>query len=233
MATDINYTKTMESLGSYRREKDEKKLERNSHSSSYHPEKESRSHYPPRGGSYDTPIGSRLRSPPRSVRRDEFSRDASSALMGNRGRELTPSRRNPIEMENKSRSLGSKSDVPLPRLPTSQRLSHGHGNVRSRLGERVWVEKAPQSQISHTPPPRPPREPMVTSQEVNYSLKRRPALERISLPVARNLLPDGDDQSFHMEPATQERVPALQRLTPPTEERIPLLLNGAANSKSG
>ncbi|KAG2284595.1 hypothetical protein Bca52824_055815 [Brassica carinata] len=95
------------------------------------------------------------------------------------------------------------------RTHVSQRISHGQVSVHSRLGDRVWVEKGSQSQISHTPPPNPPREPMIISQEVNSSLERRPVLERLALPVARTLLPDGDDLNVQKEPSTQERMSAL------------------------
>uniref|UniRef100_A0A0D3B9U6 Uncharacterized protein n=1 Tax=Brassica oleracea var. oleracea TaxID=109376 RepID=A0A0D3B9U6_BRAOL len=118
------------------------------------------------------------------------------------------------------------------RHPDSQRLSQGNASVHSRLGDRVWVEKG-SSQVSHTPPPRPPRETMHGSQKVNSSLERCPVTERISLPVARNILPDGAAINNQVELVSQDRVPALQRLTPPTNERIPLLLHGAANSESG
>ncbi|WZZ37449.1 hypothetical protein YC2023_020850 [Brassica napus] len=74
---------------------------------------------------------------------------------------------------------------------------------------------------------------MIISQEVNSSLERRPVLERLALPVARTLLPDGDDLNVQKEPSTQERMSALQRLTPPSNARVPLLLNGVANSDSG
>lgn len=74
---------------------------------------------------------------------------------------------------------------------------------------------------------------MNISQEITSSLERRPATERLSLPVARKILPDGDNNTFQVEPITQARLPALQRLKPPTAERVPLLLNGAANSESG
>ncbi|CAN7090376.1 unnamed protein product [Brassica rapa subsp. narinosa] len=74
---------------------------------------------------------------------------------------------------------------------------------------------------------------MIISQEVNSSLERRPAVERLALPVARTLLPDGDDLNFQKEPSSQERMSALQRLTPTSNVRVPLLLNGVANSDSG
>ncbi|WZZ66704.1 hypothetical protein YC2023_078074 [Brassica napus] len=115
-----------------------------------------------------------------------------------------------------------------------QHLVVSQTNVHSRLGERIWVEKGSQSQLSHTPPPRPPREPMINNQEVESSLERRSALERISQPVARMLLPDGDDQNIQLAPLSQDRLPVLQRIAlPQANERVPLLHNGVANSDSG
>ena len=63
----------------------------------------------------------------------------------------------------------------------------------------------PVSQVSHTPPPRPAREPMRTPagtiSEHNGSKERRPALERIS-PVVSLI-------------ASSERRPAMERLSLP------------------
>ncbi|KAG2332792.1 hypothetical protein Bca52824_003972 [Brassica carinata] len=122
-----------------------------------------------------------------------------------------------------SRGAGSKNkSVDLPeggpsqRIPASRRLSQGHGSVHARLGERVWVEKGSlthsqtQSQVSHTPPPRPPREGIAGSLE------------------------DGDGTDTHEGPSSQTRISALQRLAPPPlSERTPLLQNGEPNSESG
>lgn len=52
-------------------------------------------------------------------------------------------------------------------------------------------------------------------------------------PVARALLPNGDDNTCPEESPQQGRLSALHRLAPPSEERVPLLRNGAANSDSG
>ncbi|KAF3527149.1 hypothetical protein F2Q69_00049554 [Brassica cretica] len=75
---------------------------------------------------------------------------------------------------------------------------------------------------------------MINNQEVESSLERRSALERISQPVARMLLPDGDDQNIQLAPLSQDRLPVLQRIAlPQANERVPLLHNGVANSDSG
>ncbi|KAF2607787.1 hypothetical protein F2Q68_00043509 [Brassica cretica] len=179
--------------------------------------------------------GSRQRTPPRSFTLDRgpFLRDTHPDPLEDKERAHSSYKGGGGERENRHTSADSRIGRPPQRPPASHRLSHGQASVHSRLGERVWVDKASQSQISYTPPPRPPREPMNVSQEVNSSLERRPALERIALPVARNLLTDGDDLNFQKELPSQERVPALQRITPPSSARVPLLLNGAANSDSG
>ncbi|CAN7004010.1 unnamed protein product [Brassica oleracea var. botrytis] len=175
---DINYSKTMESLDSYRRAKDDRKEERNR--SSYYQNRvmDSRPYYRSREDLYATPRGSRQRTPPRlHSNRDYYNKDASSALLVDRDRATPPHYRRARELE----------------IRRSLRISQGQASVHSRLGDKVWVEKASQSRASHTPPPRPPREPMIGSQEVNSSVEQRPVTERLSLTVARNILPDGDD----------------------------------------
>ncbi|KAL0827637.1 hypothetical protein Bca101_051315 [Brassica carinata] len=134
----------------------------------------------------------------------------------------------------RSKSSGLRVDGVSHRLPSSQRLSHEQGSAHSRLGEKVWVEKGTQSQVSHTPPPRLQREAMGASQEVNSSNDRRSALERLALP-SNHPLPTKEPIAMTLEgPPSASRVPALQRIEPPlTSERTPLLQNGVANSESG
>ncbi|CAN6851370.1 unnamed protein product, partial [Brassica oleracea] len=216
---NINYSRTKDSLDAFRRAKDEKKADRSRAPHVFDREREDQARYHRRGEGYETPRAPRPRSPTRSYysERSHYHRDLP--LESLREKERTSS-------ISKYGRVGQRTHV-------SQRISHGQVSVHSRLGDRVWVEKGSQSQISHTPPPNPPREPMIIRQEVNSSLERRPVLERLALPVARTLLPDGDDLNVQKEPSTQERMSALQRLTPPSNARVPLLLNGVANSDSG
>ncbi|CAN7005190.1 unnamed protein product [Brassica oleracea var. botrytis] len=192
---DINYSRTKDSLDAFRRAKDEKKADRSRAPHVFDREREDQAHYHRRGEGYETPRAPRPRSPTRSYysERSHYHRDLP--LESLREKERTSS-------ISKYGRVGQRTHV-------SQRISHGQVSVHSRLGDRVWVEKGSQSQISHTPPPNPPREPMIISQEVNSSLERRPVLERLALPVARTLLPDGDDLNVQKEPSTQERMSAL------------------------
>ncbi|CAF2293219.1 unnamed protein product [Brassica napus] len=115
---DINYSKTMESLDSYRRAKDDRKEERNR--SSYQTRAmDSRPYYRSREDLYATPRGSRQRTPPRLYSiRDYYNKDASSALLVDRDRAIPPHYRRPRERE-VSRSLDSKREDPV-RRPASQ-----------------------------------------------------------------------------------------------------------------
>ncbi|KAH0900324.1 hypothetical protein HID58_049892, partial [Brassica napus] len=201
------------------RAKDEKKVDRSRAPHVFDREREDQALYHRRGEGYETPRAPRPRSPTRSYYSERSHYHIDLPLESLREKERTSS-------ISKYGKVGQRTHV-------SQRISHGQVSVHSRLGDRVWVEKGSQSQISHTPPPNLPREPMIISQEVNSSLERRPVLERLALPVARTLLPDGDDLNVQKEPSTQERMSALQRLTPPSNARVPLLLNGVANSDSG
>lgn len=231
---DINYSRTMENLDAYRRAKDDKKMEKHRYESSRHHEIEGQPRYQKREN-YDNHGAGRYMTPtrPSSQRGGSFREDSRISLGDNR-RSLQEARKGYREVENRSRPVDSRNAPPPHRTSAALRISHGQTSVHSRLGDKIWVEKAPHSQISHTPPPRPQREPMTASQEVNSSLERRPALERISQPVARTLLPDGDDLTFPTEHPSQERLSALQRIAPPlSSERVPLLLNGVANSDSG
>lgn len=110
-----------------------------------------------------------------------------------------------------------------PRPPASQRLSLTRGSSgQARLGEQVWVEKPGQSSSAHasqtskTPSPRPPREHIqITPQEkLAGSQERISALQRLS------------------GSTPQDRTSALQRLSG-SASRVPLLVNGVANSDSG
>ncbi|CAG7902779.1 unnamed protein product, partial [Brassica rapa] len=216
---DINYSRTKDSLDAVRRAKDEKKADRSRAPHVFDREREDQARYHRRGEGYETPRAPRPRSPTRSYYSERSQYHRYLPLESLREKERTSS-------ISKFGRVGQRTHV-------SQRISHGQVSVHSRLRDRVWVEKGSQSHVSHTPPPNPPREPMIISQEVNSSLERRPAVERLALPVARTLLPDGDDLNFQKEPSSQERMSALQRLTPPSNVRVPLLLNGVANSDSG
>lgn len=223
---DINQTKTLESLDSYRRARDERRLGKGRDAE---------------GGRRDTNYyrrnlqSNRQRSPPRY--RSRLSSDAS------------------VETRNNHKTLPLHGAS--PRVSASHRLSQGHTSIHSRLGERVWVEKGSHSIISHTPSPKPQREAMITSQEVNSSQShgvpalrcqqtavqtplplvgtittpskdRRSALQRIELPesTSQHRMAEG------LNVGSQDRLPALQRLALPTA-RVPLLRNGTANSDSG
>lgn len=100
-----------------------------------------------------------------------------------------------------------------------------------------------QSQISHTPSPKPQREPMATGKSLltnsphtprgsAHSGERRSALERLS----GELLSTGQDRSLLSRGENSlpsgERRSALERLSG-VPDRVPLLHNGIANSDSG
>ncbi|WZZ36103.1 hypothetical protein YC2023_019504 [Brassica napus] len=105
----------------------------------------------------------------------------------------------------RSKSSGLRVDGVSHRLPSSQRLSHEQGSAHSRLGEKVWVEKGTQSQVSHTPPPRLQREAMGASQEVNSSNDRRSALERLALP-SNHPLPTKEPIAMTLEAPDYQRT---------------------------
>lgn len=266
---DINQSNTLESLDSFRRAKDDKKLERNR---SYHQRRDTdfQPRYQRRDDSHDTSRNLRCSSPIQTRRNPPLGR------YGDRSDDLQASREG-----GRDTGLGRISlDKRLARTsPASRRMPQGHTSIQSRLGGKTWVEKSSHSQLSHTPPAVPRCDAVIASQEVNSSLERRPAQERLSLPKSRTLLQIGDDPepqddrlskgqtlthdvSMHSQerrpvidrlslpvarPLLQfgdfapsaigqsslERLPALQRITVPAEERIPLLLNGVANSDSG
>ncbi|KAF2531004.1 hypothetical protein F2Q70_00032222 [Brassica cretica] len=100
-----------------------------------------------------------------------------------------------------------------------------------------------QSQISHTPSPKPQREPMATGKSLltnsphtprgsAHSGERRSALERLS----GELLSAGQDRALLSRGENSlpsgERRSALERLSG-VPDRVPLLHNGIANSDSG
>ncbi|KAH0886912.1 hypothetical protein HID58_063008 [Brassica napus] len=223
----INETRALESLDAYKRLKDDRKLERGRRSDFPRRDYDIQPRHPHHPEEHRSHGGDRHRSPVRTYNsRPHYS-------TGDRDRTLAPSRGSHPD-SGRSRSPGLSAGGVSRRLPASQRLSHEHGSVHSRLGERVWVEKSTQSQISHTPPPRPQREAMIGSQEANSSNDRRSALERLALP-SNHPLPTKDKAVMPAEesPSTS-RVPALLRLEPPVPtERTPLLQNGVANSESG
>ncbi|KAG2252358.1 hypothetical protein Bca52824_082494 [Brassica carinata] len=224
----------MESLDAYRRAKDDKNLDKHKHSNYPSRELEVQPRQQ-RRDSYENHRDSRQGTPYRPTsQRGGYHRDESRGSLGDNRRTAPASRGGFNENDSRSKTVGSRNEVSHLRVPATLRISQSQTNVHSRLGERIWVEKGSQSQLSHTPPPRPPREPMINNQEVESSLERRSALERISQPVARMLLPDGDDQNIQLAPLSQDRLPVLQRIAlPQANERVPLLHNGVANSDSG
>ncbi|KAL0722453.1 hypothetical protein Bca4012_037052 [Brassica carinata] len=236
----INHSNTLESLDSYKRAKDDKKLERGRHAGSQRRAIDPRPRYHSREEEHRAQRRDKQRSPLRSSNyRVQYSREASYNSQD-------PQNRISHQLVGDSRGAGSKNkSVDLPeggpsqRIPASRRLSQGHGSVHARLGERVWVEKGSltqsqtQSQVSHTPPPRPPREGIAGSLEVTSSTERRSALERLALSNKQLLLQDGDGTDTHEGPSSQTRISALQRLAPPPlSERTPLVQNGEPNSES-
>lgn len=188
-----------------------------------------------RRDSYENHRDSRQGTPYRPTsQRGGYHKDESRGSLGDNRRTASASRGGFNETDSRSKTVDSRNEVSHLRVHATLRISQSRTNVHSRLGEIIWVEKGSQSQFSHTPPPRPPREPMINNQEVESSLDRRSALERISQSVARMLLPDGDDQNIQPAPLSQDRLPVLQRIAlPQANERVPLLHNGVANSDSG
>lgn len=77
------------------------------------------------------------------------------------------------------------------------------------------MAKETQSLVSHTPSPKPQRENMNTSQEVNSSFERSPALQRLTTQAENTpVLPCGEVPiNSQADPHSQERRSALQRLT--------------------
>ncbi|CAF1712327.1 unnamed protein product, partial [Brassica oleracea var. botrytis] len=123
----------------------------------------------------------------------------------------------PREVSGDPRSVTRDQGVFVsPRLPATQLLSLGKGSSgHSKHGEQVWVEKtghslsAQISQASKTPSPRPPREQMQTT-----------------------LFPQNDMRPDERPTVSQEHTSAVQRLSG-SASRVPLLVNGVADSDSG
>ncbi|KAG5405229.1 hypothetical protein IGI04_011348, partial [Brassica rapa subsp. trilocularis] len=231
----INHAQTLESLDAHRKAKDDRKEEKNR--SAVQPRRDVG--YQAARSSIDTRrYGNNSKSPPR-VSHLQSRHNRSSLGASKDSRHYAHFHENPLASH---------------RISRSQRPPQDRINVHSRLGDRVWVEKSSNSQVSHTPPPKPPREALITSQEVS-SLSRRPmsqrleapevretinepnpsrgserlsALQRIESPINRPSLP----LSGNLHVSSQDRLPALQRLALP-RERVPLLQNGVANSDSG
>ncbi|KAG2288886.1 hypothetical protein Bca52824_048490 [Brassica carinata] len=234
----INHAQTIESLESYRRARDDRKIERGRFVEASRREAD---YHRRRSDIHQRTQVNHRRSPPRVANHNDQMRGSSAASLGTR-----------ITARNPQNTTAS------PRLSASQRISHGQPSAHSRLGERVWVEKGSQAQYSHTPPPNPPREAMYANQEVDSTQNRRQIAHRLQLSDERGVLPPvGDLDSSSQERrsvlhriettgtraltpvpsghamAAQERLPALQRLAPSPTERVPLLRNGVANSNSG
>lgn len=234
----INHAQTIESLESYRRARDDRKIERGRFVEASRREAD---YHRRRSDIHQRTQVNHRRSPPRVANHNDQMRGSSAASLGTR-----------ITARNPQNTTAS------PRLSASQRISHGQPSAHSRLGERVWVEKGSQAQYSHTPPPNPPREAMYANQEVDSTQNRRQIAHRLQLSDERGVLPPvGDLDSSSQERrsvlhriettgtraltpvpsghamAAQERLPALQRLAPSPTERVPLLRNGVANSDSG
>lgn len=227
----INETRTLESLDAYKKAKDERKLEKgrqvDNHRRGY---EDNQPHYHLQDTDHRSYRGDRRRSPPRSYN-SYNSRPLYISETRDRG---LPQTREANRLSGRSRSFVVPLERTPHRLPATQRISHEHGSAHSRLGERVWVEKGSQSQVSHTPPPRPQREAMGISQEVNSSHDRRSALDRLALPTIHPSASKPQETPTMIEPSSAPRLPALQRIEPPMPaERTPLLLNGVANSESG
>lgn len=214
----------MESLDSFRCLKDEKKSERNRTSYYQSSEKTALPRYPRGNNSFETPREARPRSPLQSNSQiGHYYRDSYNGYVREKESYQPLARRFEREGTAGSKGSGARDAPSLQRTPASHRISHAQTSVHSRLGERVWIEKGSISQLSHTHPPRPPREAMIPNQEVNSSMERRPALERIALPVARTLLPDGDELRFQDAPPSHERISALNRLEAPIADRDQVL----------
>ncbi|CAN7068872.1 unnamed protein product, partial [Brassica rapa subsp. trilocularis] len=120
----------------------------------------------------------------------------------------------------KTGGSADKGPFVSPRLPASQRLSLARGSSgQSKRGDQIWVEKpghpsiAQVSQTSKTPSPRPPREQIMIT------------------PLAHNEV-RAEDRAEVRTDAPQERTSALHRLSG-SASRVPLLVNGVANSDSG
>lgn len=103
-----------------------------------------------------------------------------------------------------------------PTAKTYWRPVSGEGNGSGRQSHSV------QSQISHTPSPKPPREPLETERRLQINSPHTPGA--ISGP-------SGERRSA-LERLSGERRSALERLSG-EPDRVPLLHNGVANSDSG
>ncbi|KAL0715866.1 hypothetical protein Bca4012_065188 [Brassica carinata] len=119
------------------------------------------------------------------------------------------------------RSRGTKPANPVSRniwRPVSGQ--HGNGNHSTSL----------QSQVSHTPSPKPQRE-AISSPASNPLSDRRGSGGQLQSPPTRRSALERLSEVEATAP-TGERLSAFERISsPPT--RVPLLLNGIANSDSG
>lgn len=153
-------------------------------------------------------------------RRIRYSKPSSDRDFRNDHRAVSADfrRRPPVSPPRRTETANREVWVPRKDLPSvSVAASDPRGS--GRLSVRTARQHSA-SHSSHTPPPRPQREPIQTPPGTgsarNTSKDRRPALERISPVVSVNV--------------SSERRPAMERISlPPNGEPLPLYEDGATN----
>lgn len=128
-------------------------------------------------------------------------------------RRYASDQRRPYDNSPPRRSVEHKKEVWIPRTELSDSTPKSDPRTSGRLSVKT-ARQLQTSEVSHTPPPRPPREPMLpamrTHSDLSSSRDRRPALERIS--PAASLI------------ASSERRPALERTSLPSHrDSLPLI----------
>ncbi|KAG5396743.1 hypothetical protein IGI04_018557, partial [Brassica rapa subsp. trilocularis] len=161
--------------------------------------------------SYQGPSDGPLRS--FNPSRDRNHRDARCYVSSDHRRAYAPSP--------PKRSEERRKEVWIPRTELSDSTPKSDPRATGRLSVKT-VRQLQISEVSHTPPPRPPREPMIsaagtqsilsTSRDrrsarerispalsLNVSSERRPTVERLSLPIHRDSLPLNEDDRIRSD----------------------------------